>query len=109
MAGRLNWRGQQVLQEIARRAADAVTEIDQRIEARAKAELYPSHGKRSGTLQRGVQGDVGRVEGNVVKGKVGVKGVRYALRIHRLYNYIIVALNEIKPQAAGILSKHVKK
>lgn len=105
---KVTWHGQQLLAEISQRAADAVTEIDQRIETRAKQELYPGHGKVSGTLQRAIQGDVGRVEGNVVKGKVGVQGVRYALRIHRLYNYIIVALDEVKPQALVILSKHVK-
>lgn len=105
---KVTWHGQQVLAQIAERAVNAITEIDQRIETEAKAELYPGHGKRSGTLQRAIQGDVGHIEGNVVKGKVGVKGVRYALRIHRLYGYIIKGLERVKPQALAILSKHVK-
>lgn len=103
------WMGDELVQKIAQGAADALTEIDQRIEARAKAELYPGHGKRSGTLQRAIQGDPGRVEGTRARGKVGVKGVRYSLRIHKLYEYIYAGLREVKPQAKAILSKHVKK
>lgn len=105
----LDWCGPQVLREIAERAVDAVTEIDQRIETEAKTELYPGHGKRTGTIQRAIQGDAGRIAGNVVQGKVGVKGVRYALRIHRMFEYIIVGLERVRPLAAGILSRHVKK
>ena len=106
---KVTWHGQQVLAQIAQRAAEALTEIDQRIETEAKTELYPGHGKQSGTLQRAIRGDVGHVEGNVVKGKVGAKGVRYALRIHRKYEYITKALERVKPQALAILSKHVKR
>lgn len=104
----LDWRGPQVLRQIAERAVDAVTEIDQRIETEAKTELYPGHGKRTGTLQRAIQGDAGRIEGSAVQGKVGVRGVRYAKRIHDLYKYIIVGLERVKPLTVGVLSRHVR-
>lgn len=109
MSAKLSWRGKEVVAQIAARAADAVTEIDQRIETEAKAELYPGHGKRSGTLQRGIQSDPGRVEGTIVRGGVAVRGVAYALRIHRLYEYIVVGLRRVQPLAVDILSRHVKR
>jgi hypothetical protein len=109
MTANLNWRGDEVFAKIAQGAVDAITEIDQQIETRAKAELYPGHGKKSGTLQRAIQGDTGRIEGNYARGKVGVKGVPYSLRIHKLYEYIYTGLKEVKPRAVAILSKHVKK
>jgi hypothetical protein len=108
VSAKVNWLGPEVLAEIARRAADALTEIDQRIESEAKSELRPGHGKRSGTLQRAIQGEPGRIEGNRVRGRVGVKGVRYALRIHRRYEYITKGFRRVQPKALGILSKHVK-
>lgn len=109
MGANLDWKGDAVYEKIAAAAVDAITEIDQRIESRAKAELYPGHGKRTGTLQRAVQGDTGRIQGTEAKGKVGTKGVKYALRIHFLYEYIIKGLEEVRPQALAILRKHIKR
>lgn len=108
MSVKLNWRGKETAAAIAERAAAALTEIDLRIETAAKAELYPGHGKRTGNLQRGIQGEPGRVEAGRVRGSVGVKSVRYALRIHTRYHYITNALDQVRPQALSILSKHVK-
>jgi len=105
----LDWRGDDVLKEIAVRAQAAVDEINLRIEAEAKRELYPGHGKRSGTLQRGIQTEPAKIEGTIVRGAVGVKGVKYALRIHRLYQYILKALERVGPQAEAILKKHVTR
>lgn len=108
MSAKLTWRGPQVVQQIAQRVASAVTEIDHRIEAEAKAELYPGHGKITGTLQRAIYGDAGRVEGLKVRGKVGVRGVPYALRIHKRYQYITKGLERVRPRARGIISLFVK-
>ena len=109
MGANLDWKGDEVYNQIAQGAVDAITEIDQRIEARAKAELYLGHGKRSGNLQRSIQGETGRLQGTEAKGKVGTKGVKYALRIHFLYEYIIKGLEEVRPQAPAILRKFIKK
>ncbi len=108
MAGHVDWRGDAVQKEIASRAASAMDEITLRIEAAAKRELYPGHGKRSGNLQRAIQAGPSRVEGDRVIGSVGVKGVKYALRIHALYQYIVKGYQQVAPQAMAILSKHMK-
>lgn len=108
MSVKLTWRGPQVVSQIAQKAADAVTEINHRIEAEAKAELYPGHGKVTGTLQRAIYGDAGRVEGQRVRGKVGVRGVPYALRIHKRYQYIWKGLERVRPRAVGILGQYVR-
>ena len=105
----LIWRGDDVQKEIAVRAQAAVDEINLRIEAGAKRELYPGHGKRTGTLQRGIQTEPARTQGSRVIGSVGVKGVKYALRIHRLYQYILKGLERVRPQADAILRKHVTR
>jgi hypothetical protein len=109
MASRVQWQGRQVTAQILRRAAEALTEIDLRIEAEAKQELYPGHGKITGTLQRGIQGSPGRVEGNTARGSVGVKGVKYAKRLHKKYRFILIGLERVRPEAKGILRKHVAK
>lgn len=107
MSVKLTWKGPQVRAEIAKRATKALTEIDLRIETEAKNELYPGHGKISGTLQRAIVGEPGRLEGQRIRGKVGTKGVRYARRIHRLYEYLIVGFRRVQPQALAIVEKHV--
>ena len=109
MGAKLDWKGDEVYAKIAQAAVDALTEIDLKIETRAKQELYPGHGKKTGTLQRAIQGEPGRIDGTRARGKVGVKGVPYSLRIHKLYEYIYAGLREVKPQAVAILRKHVKK
>lgn len=108
MATKLTWKGPEVLAEIQQRAVRALTEIDLRIETEAKAELYPGHGKRTGTLQRSIQGTPGSVVGTRVRGKVGTKGVRYARRIHRRYEYILKGFRRVQPMASAIVAKHMK-
>lgn len=105
----LTWNGKQVTAQIAQALVDALTEIDLRIETAAKSELYPGHGKRTGTLQRGIQGAPARLEGSKVRGSVGVKGVKYALPVHRRYKYIHKGVETVRPLALGIIQKHIKK
>lgn len=92
--------------EIAKRLVAALTEIDLRIETEAKKELYPGHGKLTGTLQRSIQGEPARLEGKRIRGKVGTKGVKYALPIHRRYKYIHKGLERVRTQALAIIRKH---
>lgn len=103
------WKGDAVLKDVAQRAANGLTEIDLRIESEAKAELYEGHGKRSGNLQRAIQGGVATVQGTYVRGQVAVKGIPYAMYIHRLYKYITIGLNRVRPRAPEILSKHMRR
>lgn len=108
MSAKLKWNGTQLLAQKAARLAEALTEIDLRIEAEAKKELYPGHGKVTGTLQRAIQGATARVEGRRVRGSVGVKGVPYALRIHRRYGYIAEGVTRVGPQAMDIVRKYAR-
>lgn len=94
--------------QVAERLAAALTEIDLRIETAAKAELYPGHGKMTGTLQRSIFGEPARIEGKRVRGKVGTRGVRYALPVHRKYKYIHKAVEKVRPKALDIVRKHTR-
>lgn len=105
----VNWKGGQVLERRARILIDALTEIDLRIEAEAKAELYPGHGKVTGILQRSITGEPARREGGHVRGMVRTKGVRYARRIHRLYEYLTRGMRKVKPHVAAIVAVHTKR
>ena len=104
----LRWNGKQVTAQISQALVEALTEIDLRIETAAKAELYPGHGKLIGTLQRGIHGEKARREGNRVRGSVGVRGVKYALPVHRRYKYLTKGLEKVRPLAMGIIQKHTK-
>jgi hypothetical protein len=105
----LKWNGKQVTQAISQALVEALTEIDLRIETAAKSELYPGHGKLTGFLQRGIHGAPARLEGNTVRGAVGVKGVKYALPVHRRYKYITNGLETVRPLALGIIKKHIAR
>lgn len=105
----LTWNGRQVTQAISQALIAALTEIDQRIETQAKSELYQGHGKLTGTLQRGIHGAAARLDGTRVRGAVGVRGVKYALPIHRRYKYITNGLETVRPQVLGIIKKHIAR
>ncbi len=103
----LDWRGKEVLDQIAKAALAAVDEFDLRVEAAAKRELYPGHGVRTGTLRRGIQASPARHEGSRVVGSVGVKGVKYALRIHYRYQYITNGFDRVRPSFQSIYRRHL--
>ncbi len=109
MSSKLHWRGPEVEAAVTANIVAGLDGINLRIETAAKAELYPGHGKRTGTLQRAIQATPARVVGNRVVGSVGVKGVRYALRIHARYGYIVAGLRQVQPNAAAILRSHRKR
>lgn len=83
---------------------EALERIDGAIELRSKQELYPGHGKITGTLQRGIQSFPIRQTERGPRGAVGVKGVKYALAIHKRYRYIIIGLDDVRPRAPGIVA-----
>lgn len=105
----VHWKGKQVAERRARILIDALTEIDLRIEAEAKAELYPGHGKLTGTLQRSITGEPARQDGRVIRGRIATKGVRYARRIHGLYEYLTRGMRKVKPHVKAIVAVHTKR
>lgn len=54
----------------------------------AKQELYPGHGKRTGTLQRSIGTVPAQRRGLRIVGGVATRGVPYARIIHRRYEYL---------------------
>lgn len=122
----LNWMGAEVLNQLSRRLTAALDEIDLRIESRAKQELRPGHGKRTGTLQRDIHSTPARREGIRIVGVVGA-GRHYSIYVHegvkakmrtskrgRAFHhrgqsaipYLKIGFDHVEPQAAGIVARH---
>ncbi len=108
MSAKLDWKGNEVYDAIKAKVVAGVDKADLVIESASKAELYPGHGKRTGTLQRAIQALPIKDEGSRVIGGVGVRGVKYALRIHALYSYILNGLDKTRGQVAAIIGGAVK-
>lgn len=104
---KLTWQSAAARTRAQQQAINALNEIDGRIETGGKRELYPGHGKRTGVMQRAIQAEPARVEGPKVRGRIAVKGVPYALRMHKRYQYLAIPLKAIKPDAPRILKKHM--
>lgn len=130
MPSKLVWMGQQVRADVVAAVEAGVTEFGLVHEREAKRELYPGHGKLTGTLQRsthaatpsyqfaaddvpngperGGQGLAIREQG----GKVGVmvgSGMRYARRIEQMYGYVTNSHARVAGQILGILNKHAQR
>lgn len=92
---------------IVRAAAEGLTQADLIIEAGAKAELYPGHGKITGRLQRGIVGEAGAIVSPMLaRGRVAVKGVSYARDIERRYGYLTAGYRKAKDRArAAVLAR----
>jgi hypothetical protein len=105
----LTWNGPAVLEKARRGAVRGLTEVDQRIEAEAKQELYPGHGLLTGTLRRSIVGEDATEAGpTTVRGRVATKGVRYARVIHRRYRYLRNGYEKVKPRFSEIVSRAIK-
>jgi hypothetical protein len=107
MRANVEWRGDQVSDEIARRLKGALDKINLRIEAKAKGELVPGHGRLYGTLYRSIHTQPARREGDKIRGAIG-SNVIYARRIHHLYFYFYIAVNAVKPQVLNIVRQHTR-
>lgn len=107
MPSRVNWNGPAWKQKRQTQLQAALTEINLRIEAEAKAELYPGHGKITGRLQRSITADAPVQSGNRLTGRIATKGVRYGRRINRLYRFFPIAIRRVRGQVPTILKKHV--
>jgi hypothetical protein len=106
---RLTWNGPDVLAKARRGAVVGLTEVDLRVEAAAKAELYPGHGKLTGTLQRGITGEPAQeVSSTRVRGRVAVKGVPYARVIERRYGYLANGWKKEQGRAGDIVAAAIK-
>jgi len=88
MTVKLTWRGPTVSAEVTAAAQTALDRYDLRIEAGAKAELYPGHGKITGFLQRSIGIIQAQRQGNRIVGGVATRGVPYARAINKRYEYL---------------------
>lgn len=100
---------ERLIEQMAARLVPALDEIDMRIEATAKRQLYPGHGKLTGTLQRSIHSTPARRQGGQVVGAVGTEPLDYALKIHLLYRYLLIGLEKTQPQALGIIERHARR
>ncbi len=133
---RLKWRGDQVIEEVEKNLAEAMTEIGLRVEGEGKKQLFKGHGVVTGTLRRSIHtatpgynwssDDVtpspstpergGQAAPPAKKnGKLTIQvgsGLKYALWIeighHAFsgYHYLTNGLAKVKPLIPGILGKH---
>lgn len=106
MATKVTWKGPAWRQKRQTQLLAALTEINLRVEAEAKVELYPGHGKVTGRLQRSITADAPVPNGNRLTGRVSTKGVRYGRRINRLYRFFPIAIQRVRGQVGTILKKH---
>ena len=125
---RLDWRGKQTEAAVIAGLIDGLSEIGLRVEAEAKKELYPGHGKVTGTLQRSIhtaepgynwRGDSGGMSGKAALKDGGVSievgsGLEYAMSVHQGhhgftgYHYLVNAVDKVRPKALEIVTKAVK-
>jgi hypothetical protein len=105
----LTWKGDALLAKARRGAVRGLTEADQRIEAAAKAELYPGHGVLTGALRRGIVGEEAQeVSATLVRGRVAVKGIRYARVIERRYRYLRNGFEKERPRLGQVITRAIK-
>lgn len=130
MPTKLIWNGEVVKAQVVGAIVDGLTEFGLTHEREAKRELYPGHGKLTGTLQRSVhaaapsyqfavddvpdgpersgQGLSVKRDGDKVSVMVG-SGMRYARRIEQMYGYIANSHARVAGQIAGIMNKHAAR
>ncbi len=111
MAGfTLQWNSQALLDKARRGAVRGLTEVDLRIEAEAKSELYPGHGLLTGALRRSIVGEEAQEAGpTTARGRVVTKGIRYAARLHRRYGYLRKGYEKVKPRIREIVTDAIRQ
>ena len=88
MTMRILWRGAAVAAKVAAKAQAALDRYDLKIEAGAKGHLWIGHGKLYGVLQRSIGIIPARREGLRIVGGVATRGVPYARKINKRYEYM---------------------
>lgn len=137
MAATLKWN-RRLKDDAVDRLRRAVEEIDLRIEAEAKRQLYPGHGVVTGTLRRSIHaaeptyswrmdnvkpdahtpemgGREFRAEVTKIRitGCVG-SGLEYAMAVHQGhhsfegYHYLTRALEIVRPSIRDIIKRHLR-
>ncbi len=106
---KVRWN-QNLLAAIVPKLITAMNEITLRVEGAAKAELYPGHGVRYGTLRRGIMAVPARRQGMRIIGGVGTGAgsVKYAAIIHRKYEYLTKGLKKVIPSVDAIIARNLK-
>ncbi len=131
---RINWHGKQCENEIEEILSEALVEVGLRIEGEAKKQLWPGHGKVTGTLQRSIHAAspdhdfsqenvpatkaspersrssaiVPRKDNQRLRIAVGT-GMEYAMHIHFLYKYLTLGLDKVRPKVLKIIQEHVDR
>jgi hypothetical protein len=106
----LTWQGPALLAKAMRGAVQGLSEFDLRAEGEAKQQLYPGHGKITGTLQRAIVGEPAQsISDTRARGRVAVKGVPYARPIERRYGYLRKGLERVKPRGMDIIGRAIRE
>jgi hypothetical protein len=129
----VNWKGGLAEGQIEQALSAALVEVGQRIEGEAKKQLYPGHGKVTGTLQRSIHAasadysfrndhikpgtgspergggaPIPRRSGNRLVIAVGT-GMEYAMMVHLRYGYLRVAFNKVQPRVLEIVRQYIAR
>ena len=129
----VNWKGGLAEGQIEQALSAALVEVAQRVEGEAKKQLYPGHGKVTGTLQRSLHAasadynfrsdnvkpgpgaperggavPVPRRSGNRLIVAVGT-GMEYAMMVHLRYGYLRVAFNKVQPRVLEIVRQYIAR
>jgi hypothetical protein len=106
MSFKLDWQGEQVIEQIAQRVTSGVTRFNEQIVADAQQELYPGHGVVTGRLKSSIRQVSARRDGNRVIGTVGAYGVSYSLLVHeRYYPFILNPLMRRLSSGMGMITQ----
>ena len=131
MAGKLNWKGKEVLERVKQGLIAGMTEVGGEVVAAGQKQLYKGHGVITGTLRRsnhtaspgynwdGDNSSGGGSDGVAVyeDGKVSIQvgsGMEYAMAVHQGhhsfegYHWLTNAVDEVRPKAPDIIAKHIK-
>lgn len=139
MSSTLNWQGDQVLADVQRSVASALSELALRTETYAKLELQKGHGVITGTLRRSLHcaapgynwvGDhlepsentpelgLQRAAAGMINDEIVVQvgsGLRYALPVHQGhgnfggYHFLTIGLEQAVNEIDEVLEKYKLK
>lgn len=104
MTLKLDWKGPEVLEQIADRLLAGVSRWNEQLAADAKQQLYPGHGMVTGQLKNSIHAVSARRDGTRIIGTVGAYGCSYSLLVHeRHYRYILDPLESRLGSGAAMI------